>query len=102
MLYRYRLSEQRFELLIEQRPVRLTLYMDVRRRVWIEWNSQSGAGRACIGQSPGFSIWLDHEIELSGRQCDFRILVKKFPDGYMISNYGRGFDMKVLQNTFCL
>lgn len=101
LLYRFRLAEQRLELLIEQHVVQVTLFMDIRNRVWIDWSSQHSRGRACIGKWPRVPIWLDHEIELGGRRYNLRIDAKHFPGGYMVSNVGRGFHMKVIDNRFC-
>jgi hypothetical protein len=100
--YRYRLTEQRFELLIDRHHVDLVFYSDTRGRIWIEWYSEGKVQRTCLGQSWGNSVWLDHEIELGGKRYQLRIYVKPYPDGFMISNVGRGFDMVVLNNTFCL
>lgn len=101
LLYRFRLAEQRLELLIEQHVVQVTLFMDIRNRVWIDWSSQHSHGRTHIGNWPRVPIWLDHEIELGGRRYNLRIYAKHFPGGYMVSNAGRGFHMKVIDNRFC-
>lgn len=100
-IYRYRLSKQRVDLLIENFRVSLTLYMDIRNRIWVEWRSHTAAGKSCLGKSFNVPIWLDHEIGLGGQNYKLLIYAKRFPAGYMISNSGRGFQMTVLRNSFC-
>lgn len=97
---RHRMSEQRLDLAIEQNLVHVTLFLDVWSRVWIEWNSQGDGGRACLGKSFRTPTWFDHEIELGRQRYNLRIYAKKYPDGYMVSNVGRGFEMTVIDNRF--
>ena len=100
-LSKYRPVKQRFDLVIDGYPVRVTLYMNVLGQIWINWTSGADQGKSCIGKSYGVPIWLDHKINLKGKQFNLRIYAKRFPDGYMISNYGRGFDMAINYNAFC-
>jgi len=99
MCWRMRLTGQQIELLIEQHPVQLNLYTDISRRVWLEWKSRGAAGRSCI-RAPYHEGWGDHALTLEGKQYSLRIFVKPFADGYLVSNYGRGFDMVVVRNTW--
>jgi hypothetical protein len=101
-LYRHRMLVQHLDLVVEQKLVHVTLFLDVRSRIWIDWNSQGFSGRACIGKSFRIPTWLDYEIELDRQRYNLRIYAKKYPDGYMISNYGRGFEMTVVDNRFVL
>jgi hypothetical protein len=101
VIYRYRLTKQRLDLLIEQEQVQLTLFMDIRYRVWIEWSSRTHGGRACIGHWPRIPVWLDHEIDIGRQRFNLRIYARNFPGGYMVSNAGRGFQMTVVDNRFC-
>jgi hypothetical protein len=101
MLAKYPPVKQRFDLVIDGYPVRIMLYMNILGRIWINWKSGAVQGKSCIGKSYGVPIWLDHKINLNGKQFSLRIYAKRFPDGYMISNYGRGFDMEVTYNAFC-
>ena len=98
MCFRLRLTGQRIELLIDGHPVRLDLYTDVSRRVWLEARSQGGLERSCIMQ-PYHQGWLDHALTLGGKRYVLQIFVKTYGDGYLVSNRGRGFDMVVLRNT---
>lgn len=100
MCFRIRRTEQCLELLIDRHPVRLNIYTDISRRVWIEWKSREQAGRSCI-REPYQEGWLDHVITLDGRQYSLLIFVKPFGDGYLVSNVGRGFEMVVVRNTCC-
>lgn len=100
MFVRHRMSEQRLDLVIGQNLVHVTLYQDVLSRVWIEWSSQGDGGRACIGESIRIPTWLDYEIKLGRQRYNLRIYAKKYPDGYMVSNVGRGFEMTVIDNRF--
>ena len=100
MCARLRLTGQRLELLIDRRPVQLTLYTDLSRRVWLEWKGGERAVRSCI-REPYQEGWLDHDIVLYGKRYSLRIFVKPFGSGYMMSNVGRGFDMTVVRNTCC-
>lgn len=101
LMLRYRFLEQQFDLLIDGRPVRVKLYMNVQGRVWIAWTSAGVVRRARIGQWRQVGAWLDHEIGLGARRYPLRIYAKPGAGGYMISNVGRGFEMAVLRNTFC-
>jgi len=100
MFVRHRMTEQRLTLALEQNLVHVTLFLDVWSRVWIEWSSQSDGGRACIGRSIRIPTWLDNEIELGRQRYNLRIYAKKYPDGYMVSNVGRDFEMTVIDNRF--
>jgi hypothetical protein len=99
LIYRFHITGQRFDLLIDRHPVRVNLYTDKSRRTWIDWKSQGTAARSCIRESY-CTGWVDYEIALQGKQYQLRIFVKPIGDGYMISNYGRGFDMVVLRHTY--
>ncbi|MFN3790017.1 hypothetical protein [Massilia sp.] len=96
---RLRLTAQRVELLIDGQAVQLMLYTDVSRRVWIACKSRNDCARACI-MAPYSQGWVDHAINLDGKQYTLRILVKPFGAGYLVSNYGRGFDMVVVRNSW--
>jgi hypothetical protein len=96
---RLRLTAQRVELLIDGKAVRLMLYTDVSRRVWIESKSPNNGARACV-MAPYSQGWVDHAVTLDGKQYTLRILVKPFGAGYLVSNYGRGFDMVVVRNSW--
>jgi hypothetical protein len=100
LMYRFRITEQRFDLLVDRQPVQVNLYTDASRRTWIKWKSQRTAILSCI-REPYSTGWVDHEIALDGKQYRLRILVKPIGDGYMISNHGRGFEMVVLRHTYC-
>lgn len=98
LIYRLRVSEQRFDFLIDQQPVQITLYADKSRRTWIEVSSRSGTVRSCLLEAY-CTGWIDYEIALDTKRFQLRILVKPIGAGYLISNYGREFDMVVLNNT---
>jgi hypothetical protein len=100
-LWRFPIAAQRFDLLIDQHAVQVNLYTDSFRRTWISWKSRDAAGRSCLG-APYFSGWVNHAIPLGGKQYQLRILIKPVADGYMISNYGRGFEMRVIRHTHAL
>lgn len=100
LLFRFRFTEQRFDLLIDRQPVRLHMYTDVSDRTWIRWTSGETTVRACIGEGRG-SRWADYEIVLDEKSYRLRIWIRPLGDGYMISNYGREFEMAVLRNTYC-
>ncbi|MCC2974221.1 hypothetical protein [Massilia sp. IC2-476] len=98
MLARLRLTEQRLDLLIDRHPVQLNLYTDPSRRVWLESRSD-GVFERCRITDPYYQGWLDHTLTLRGRPYRLRIFVKTYGCGYMVSNYERGFEMRVLRNT---
>lgn len=98
LICRLRLSEQKFDLLIDHRRVRVNLYMDWSRRAWIVWASGATSNRSCITE-PYFTGWVDHEIALGTEQYKLRILVKPIGSGFLISNFDRGFKMEVLSNS---
>lgn len=100
-LWRFHIAAQRFDLLIDQHAVQVNLYMDSFRRTWISWKHRDAAGRSCIG-APSFSGWVKHAIPLEGTQYPLRIFIKPAAGGYMISNYGRGFEMNVIRHTHAL
>lgn len=99
MLVRFRLAEQRLDLLIDGHPVQLNLYTDPSRRVWLESRSVGRLARSCI-TTPYQQGWLEHALILNGKRYVLRIFVKtSVGAGYLVSNHGRGFDMVVLRNT---
>lgn len=97
----YRLVVQKFDLLLDGHPVRIKLYMTISGRIWMIWEAQSVQGKVGFGQSYGLPFSVDHEIELDGNTYKLGIHSRRFPDGFMISNNGLGFDMKVVSNSFC-
>lgn len=97
----YKLMKQRFHIKIDGTPLRVEIYLSLRGRIWITWGNDKTLGKACIGKYYGVPLWLDHKITLEEKKFDLRIYVQRYPEGFHIGNYGRGFDMVITQNKFC-
>lgn len=100
-MYRYRPLKQQLDLIIEGCQVRITLYLDVRCHIWIDQSSHASFSPSCLGKYYGVPVWLTHDFDLNGRRYNLLIYTAKFPSGFMVSNSGRNYDMKVIRNSFC-
>ncbi|MBQ5946970.1 hypothetical protein [Massilia sp. ST3] len=99
MMVRFRITEQRFDLLVDRHPVRVDIYTDKRRRTWIQWKSRGATMRACI-QEAYCTGWVNHDITLDERTYPLRILVKPIGDGYMVFPASREFEMRVIRHSY--
>lgn len=100
-IYRYRPLKQQLDLIIEGSQVRFTLYLDLRCYIWIDQGGYATQSPCRLGKSYGAPVWLTHEFDLNGRRYNLLIYAAKFPSGFMVSNSGRDYDMKVISSSFC-